>query len=160
MKMARRDETARLPAPISWPEGIRVLHETGPTSGRVGEAAIAEAPAREYHFSHPTATLLLFNLNGTARAEWTRGTRLTRFSTSPGHFTIVPAGEQSACGIDRPVQALVLSFYADRVRSLAEREWQSCTSTIEFAAVYHRNTPEIVGPLQAFADLLRARGIA
>jgi AraC family transcriptional regulator len=155
MEYFRPYESAWPASPPVLPEGIEILYATDAIAGRVGHAVIFEARPLDFLHTHPTSTLLFFDVHGTAQAEWQRGSRLVRFVASPGHFTITPAGEENRFAIDGPLQVLKLSFDASQIGSLAEREWNACTPSIEFSSVYHKSTLEIVSLLQSYAELVR-----
>ncbi len=144
------------PPPQDVPEGMEVLHTTEASAGSIGHAVILAGRLPDFYRCHPTSTTIAFLLHGTAKIEWKRGSRLARYVATPGHFTIVPAGEDNVFRMDRPVQCLKLSFDSAQLRSLVDREWEPNARSVEFTPVHQKNTPEIVALGQAFAALLRS----
>jgi len=135
---------------------MQVVASTATVFGATGHAAILEGRLPDFHRHHWPDAALAFGLRGSARIEWKRGGRLSRFVGAPGGFTIVPAGEENSFCMDRPLQTLNLVFAADQLRALADREWKPYGGTIEIAPVYHQRTAEIIALGQAFASLLRS----
>ena len=135
---------------------MKVVASTTTAFGSIGHAVILEGRVPDFYRHHWPDAALAFGLKGSARIEWKRGRRLSRFVGAPGGFTIVPAGEENSFCMDRSLQMLNLVFGQDQLRVLADREWKPYGPTIELAPVHHQNLPEIVALGQAFASLLRS----
>ncbi len=135
---------------------MRVVATTTTAFGAIGHAVILEGRLPDFHRHQWPDAAIAFGLRGSARIEWKRGGRLSRFVGAPGGFTIVPAGEENSFCMDRSLQTLNLVFGSDQLRALADREWEPYGPTIEITPVHHQNVPEIVALGQAFASLLRA----
>ncbi len=149
-------DTTEGPTPRGWPESMKVGASTTTAFGAIGHAVILEGRLPDFYRHHWPDAALAFGLRGSARIEWKRGGRLSRFVGAPGGFTIVPAGEENSFCMDRSLQTLNLVFGSDQLRALADREWKPYGPTIEIAPVHHQNVPEIVALGQAFASLLRS----
>jgi len=148
--------TTEGPTPLGWPESLKVVASTTTAFGAIGHAVILEGRLPDFYRHHWPDAALAFGLRGSARIEWKRGGRLSRFVGAPGGFTIVPAGEENSFCMDRSLQTLNLVFASDQLRALADREWQPYGPTIEIAPVYHQDAPEVVALGQAFAGLVRS----
>ena len=135
---------------------MRVVATTTTAFGAIGHAVILEGRLPDFYQHHWPDAALAFGLRGSARIEWKRGGRLSRFVGARGGFTIVPAGEENSFCMDRSLQTLNLVFGSDQLRALADREWKPYGPTIEITPVHHQNVPEIVALGQAFAGLLLA----
>ncbi len=142
--------------PRGWPENLKLVASNATVFGAIGHAVILEGRLPDFYRHHWPDPTLAFGLRGSAKIEWKRGGRLSRFVGAPGAFTIVPAGEENSFCMDRSLQTLNLVFGSDQLRALAEREWKPYSQTIEIAPVLHQNVPEIVALGQAFAGLLRS----
>ena len=152
----RVTDTTEGPTPLGWPDSLKIVASTTTTFGAVGHAVILEGRLPDFYRHHWPDAVLAFGLRGSARIEWQRGDRLSRFVGAAGGFTIVPAGEDNSFCMDRPLQTLNLVFGSHQLRALADREWKPYGSTIEIVPVHHQNAPEIVALGQAFAALLRS----
>src|SRR5271165_329121 len=148
--------TTEGPTPRGWPESMKVVASTTTAFGAIGHAVILEGRLPDFYRHHWPDAALAFGLRGSARIEWKRGGRLSRFVGAPGGFTIVPAGEENSFCMDRSLQTLNLVFGSHQLRALADREWKPYGPTIEIAPVYHQTAPEVVALGQAFAGLLRS----
>jgi len=135
---------------------MEVVASTTTAFGAIGHAVILEGRLPDFYRHQWPAAVLAFGLRGSARIEWKRGGRLSRFVAAPGGFTIVPAGDENSFCMDQPLQTLNLVFGTDQLRALADREWKPYGSSIEIAPVHHQNAPEIVALGQAFAGMLRS----
>ncbi len=88
-----------------WPESMAVVASTGTAVGAIGDAVILEGRLPDSYQHHSAVNnLLSFGLRGSARIEWKRGGRLSRFVGGPGCFTITPAGEDNSI-LHGPVDA-------------------------------------------------------
>ncbi|MBV8311427.1 MAG: hypothetical protein JO344_13685, partial [Planctomycetaceae bacterium] len=134
----------------------KIVASTTTAFGAIGHAVILEGRLPDFYRHHWPDAALAFGLRGSARIEWKRGGRLSRFVGAPGGFTIVPAGEENSFCMDRSLQTLNLVFGSHQLRALADREWKPYGPTIEIAPVYHQTAPEVVALGQAFAGLLRS----
>ena len=148
--------TTEGPTPLGWPESMKVVASTTTAFGAIGHAVILEGRLPDFYRHHWPDAALAFGLRGSARIEWKRGGRLSRFVGAPGGFTIVPAGEENYFCMDRSLQTLNLVFGSPQLRALADREWKPYGPTIEIAPVHHQSAREIVALGQAFAGLLLA----
>jgi AraC family transcriptional regulator len=99
------------------------------TAGRLDDFFDYSAP---YHS-------VAFCLSGATTVEWKRGTRLTRFQAQAGDLLITPFGEDNAIRHHHPNEACSCCLSPQRLRSLAEQEWDSNGQTIEIVAGYHRD---------------------
>jgi AraC family transcriptional regulator len=135
---------------------MAVVASSGTAAGSAGYAALLEGRLPDFYQHQSPFTFVSFGLKGTARVEWKRGTRLSRFLGSPGGFTITPHGEDNSFCMDRPMQILSVVFGAEELRALAEREWRHVGPAIEISPVYHQTMPEVVTLGQTYASLLRS----
>jgi len=96
-----------------------------------------------------------FGLKGATTVEWKHGTRFTRFDAQPGELLITPSGEGNAIRQRDPIEAFSCCLSPDRLRSLAEQEWEPHGQTIEIVAGFNRDA-ELWGLGQRLAARLRS----
>lgn len=144
------------PRRSTLPDGVEVLHASQAGWGCVGHAEIVEGwPREEVEHSDASVTAVCFRLGGTTRMEWSRGSQLWNYVASPGHFSVIPAGERNRFRCDGQMRSLICSLDAARLRPLVEQEWGGTAPRFELRPAYQKKTAEIVALGQSFATLLR-----
>src|SRR5689334_17382443 len=93
----RRGSDMLLTIPHPW---VSVVASTVLAGWDSGQALIVDCrPVDRYGYSSPLH-VVAFHLSGTARVEWRRGGRLTRYVSEPGSLTVMPAGVDHRLGTD------------------------------------------------------------
>jgi AraC family transcriptional regulator len=106
-----------------------------------------------YHHASPQVCVS-FLLVGTTRVEWKRRGRFTRYVSEPGALTVIPPGDDHEFLTDRRTRTLNWKIGPDRLRSIADREWEPRGQSVEVRESFNIRDAEFWALGQRLAALM------
>jgi AraC family transcriptional regulator len=106
------------------------------------QALIVEGQLSQVYRHSSPQHVVAFLLSGTARVEWTRAGRFTRYLSEPGSLTIIPAGGQHEFRTDRRIRTLIWMIDPARLEAIAEQEWAAGGPPLEILEAFNHRDAE------------------
>ena len=139
------EQTAALRAMLSRmpPKGQAIVASSAVAGWDNVHAAILDGPFEEFFdYSGPFPTVV-FVLKGSARFEWRRGHRYSRFTAKPGDVLVTPRGDSNGLRSNLPIEALWCLIGLDLLEEIEQREWDPGNAPFEIVESFNRNDEEL-----------------